>query len=148
MTRNIACFLLYAVVLHSSTITVFITMMFTDQIINFFYQIFQSLVALIFSPPPSPGSKINHNAPRIAVVGAGLTGVSSAAHAMGHGFEATIFKSGSRQHLSGIWSRVNNTSSLQIYSIMYCFHLSVMFRAKYPTRSIGQRRPPLFEIPP
>lgn len=106
-----------------------------DKLINLLFQVFQTIVAFIFSPRPPPADGSFSNAPRIAVIGAGLTGVSSAAHAIGHGFEVTIFESGSRKNLGGIWSRVNNTSSLQIYSIMYRFHPSVKFNARYPDRA-------------
>lgn len=103
--------------------------------IQWFYHAIQFLIACVFSPPPPPTGRSLPNAPRIAIIGAGLTGVSSAAHAVGHGFEVTIFEAGSRENLGGIWSRVNNTSSLQIYSIMYRFFPSVNFRAKYPDRN-------------
>jgi cation diffusion facilitator CzcD-associated flavoprotein CzcO len=49
------------------------------------------------SPHPSASSKI-------AVIGAGLTGVPVSSHYIGHGFEVTIFEQGSREHLGGIWT--------------------------------------------
>ena len=106
-----------------------------NAIINSLYRVFQSILAYIFSPTPPLAGKHDQKAPRIAVIGAGLTGISSAAHAIGHGFEVTIFEAGGRNNLGGIWSRVNNTSSLQIYSIMYRFHPSVKFDRKYPDRA-------------
>ena len=54
------------------------------------------------SRPPSPNAKLSR--PRIAIIGAGLTGVSSAAHCVGHGFDVTIFEEGDRGALGGIWS--------------------------------------------
>jgi monoamine oxidase len=67
----------------------------------------QSILDLIFSPSPPPpgakGGKIQRQ--RIAVTGAGLTGVSSAAHCVGHGFDVKIFEARSKEHgLGGIWS--------------------------------------------
>ncbi|KAK3307135.1 uncharacterized protein B0T15DRAFT_166035 [Chaetomium strumarium] len=99
----------------------------------FFFQIFQWLADKILSPnPPGPSTRLTR--PKIAVVGAGITGVTSAAHCIGHGFDVTIFEAGDRDTLGGIWSRVNNTSSLQIHSIMYRFHPSVKWEHGYPDR--------------
>jgi NADPH-dependent 2,4-dienoyl-CoA reductase/sulfur reductase-like enzyme len=76
---------------------------------EFLYRLLQSLLSYIFSPqPPPPNAHLGH--PKIAVIGAGLTGVSSAAHCVGHGFEVTIFEAGDRKSLGGIWAKVNNTS--------------------------------------
>jgi NADPH-dependent 2,4-dienoyl-CoA reductase/sulfur reductase-like enzyme len=69
----------------------------------FFYQLIQYVLDKILSPtPPPPGVKLGR--PRIAVIGAGLTGVSAASHCVGHGFETTIFESGGRKALGGIWA--------------------------------------------
>ncbi|KAI9761829.1 MAG: hypothetical protein M4579_000769 [Chaenotheca gracillima] len=87
---------------------------------------------LFSSAPPPPNAKLRR--PRIAIIGAGLTGVSSAAHCVGHGFDVTIFEAGDRNCVGGIWSRVNNTSGLQIHSIMYRFHPSVRWDQGYPDR--------------
>lgn len=71
------------------------------------YLIFQAVLRYVFSPvPPPPGSE-NPDVPRkrIAVIGAGLTGVSSAAHCVGHGFDVQVFESRSKEKgLGGIWS--------------------------------------------
>ncbi|KAK5989735.1 putative monooxygenase [Cladobotryum mycophilum] len=72
--------------------------------------------------------------PRIAVIGAGITGVSAAAHIIGHGFDVTIFESRGKANLGGIWSRVNDTSGLQIHSLMYRFHPSIKWERGYPDR--------------
>ncbi|KIJ06722.1 hypothetical protein PAXINDRAFT_103253 [Paxillus involutus ATCC 200175] len=45
------------------------------------------------APPPE---RIEHPYGRIAVIGAGLTGISSAAHAISHGFEVVIFEADDR----------------------------------------------------
>ncbi|KAL3421122.1 monooxygenase [Phlyctema vagabunda] len=99
----------------------------------FAYLLIQWVLDKLLSPePPSPGVKLGR--PKIAVIGAGLTGVSAASHCIGHGFDVTIFEAGPREHLGGIWSRVNNTSGLQIHSVMYRFHPSVKWGGGYPNR--------------
>lgn len=73
------------------------------NLILFLYQIWQWLLDKIFSPnPPPPEAKLHR--PKIAVVGAGLTGVSAASHCVGHGFDVQIFEAGDRKSLGGIWS--------------------------------------------
>ncbi|KAL2129636.1 hypothetical protein VTI74DRAFT_7517 [Chaetomium olivicolor] len=101
----------------------------------FLYQLFQYLTSLLLSPTP-PGPKAHLTGPRIAVIGAGITGVTAAAHCVGHGFDVVLFEAGpdADSSLGGIWSRVNNTSSLQIHSIMYRFHPSVRWERGYPDR--------------
>ncbi|KAI9793765.1 MAG: hypothetical protein M1833_000657 [Piccolia ochrophora] len=97
------------------------------------YQILQWFLDKLLSPnPPPPHTHLSR--PKIAIIGAGLTGVSSAAHCVGHGFEVQIFEAGDRDNLGGIWSRVNNTSGLQIHSIMYRFFPSVKWQKGYPNR--------------
>ncbi|KAF2687598.1 FAD/NAD(P)-binding domain-containing protein [Lentithecium fluviatile CBS 122367] len=105
------------------------------------YQILQFLLSYLLSPtPPPPHATLSR--PRIAIIGAGLTGVSAASHCVGHGFDCRIFEAGPRKNLGGIWSRVNNTSGLQIHSIMYRFHPSVRWEKGYPDRKqiVGQIR--------
>lgn len=72
------------------------------------YLIIQAVLQYVFSPvPPPPGADGNSDLPRkrVAVIGAGLTGVSSAAHCVGHGFDVQIFESRSKDRgLGGIWS--------------------------------------------
>jgi NADPH-dependent 2,4-dienoyl-CoA reductase/sulfur reductase-like enzyme len=67
------------------------------------YQIWQWLLDKLFSPSPPPPNAHLHR-PKVAVIGAGLTGVSSAAHCIGHGFDVHIFEAGPREYLGGIWS--------------------------------------------
>jgi cation diffusion facilitator CzcD-associated flavoprotein CzcO len=104
-----------------------------SNLLNFLYEVFQKFVIYLFSPPP-PKSATRANAPRIAVIGAGITGVSAAAHCVGHGCDVVIFEQRSRKNLGGIWSRVNSTSSLQIYSVMYRFHPSITWHKGFPNR--------------
>jgi len=67
------------------------------------YTIVQCLLNHLFSPtPPPPNAQLC--GPRIAIVGAGLTGVSAASPCVGHGFDVTIFEAGDRKALGGIWT--------------------------------------------
>ena len=64
---------------------------------------FQWILDKLLSPsPPPPHAHLGR--PRIAVIGAGLTGISAASHCVGHGFDVTIFEAGDENHLGGIWS--------------------------------------------
>jgi hypothetical protein len=104
------------------------------QPLNFIYLVIQQILNWVFAPAPPPPSQKLHR-PKIAVIGAGLTGVSSAAHCVGHGFDVKIFEARSKEKgLGGIWSRVNSTSALQIHSIMFRFHPSVKWNTAYPTQ--------------
>ncbi|KAL0066540.1 hypothetical protein AAF712_006342 [Marasmius tenuissimus] len=97
------------------------------------YQIVQYILSRILSPdPPPPHAKLSR--PRIAIIGAGITGVSATAHCVGHGFDVTIFEAGGREDLGGIWARVNKTSGLQIHSLMFRFHPRVQWQSGYPSR--------------
>ncbi|KAI0478436.1 monooxygenase [Xylariaceae sp. FL0804] len=99
----------------------------------FLFQVFQWFANLVFSPtPPGPNSRLGR--PKVAIIGAGITGVTSAAHCIGHGFDVVIFEAGGEKNLGGIWSKVNNTSSLQIHSAMFRFHPSVQWDRGYPDR--------------
>ena len=69
----------------------------------FLYQIFQWLTDKLLSPKP-PGQNARQGRPKIAVIGAGITGVTAAAHCIGHGFEVVIFEAGSKDQVGGIWS--------------------------------------------
>lgn len=74
---------------------------------TYFYLLLQAVLRYIFSPVPPPPSATNSNTPRkrVAVIGAGLTGVSSAAHCVGHGFDVQLFETRPKeQGLGGIWS--------------------------------------------
>ncbi|CDO73859.1 hypothetical protein BN946_scf185016.g16 [Trametes cinnabarina] len=82
----------------------------------------------LFKPPPPPSPEyLNKPKGRIAVIGAGVTGISSAAHAVAHGFDVVIYEQG--DSVGGIWTRVNETSGLQINSLLYRFHPAGEFGA-------------------
>ena len=67
------------------------------------YSLIQWILDKLLSPtPPPPNARLSR--PRIAVIGAGLTGVSAASHCVGHGFDVTIFEAGDEKRLGGIWS--------------------------------------------
>jgi hypothetical protein len=74
-----------------------------NSIVTWFYRLIQRIIARVFSPHP-PERHHRLPGPRIAVIGAGIIGVSSAAHCIGHGFEVQIFEAGDQDHLGGIWS--------------------------------------------
>ncbi|KAI1829110.1 hypothetical protein DTO027I6_9972 [Penicillium roqueforti] len=117
-----------------------LTLFITNPLLHFsstLYVILQNFIAWIFGPPQFPSKSFDKELPkrRIAIIGAGLTGVSSAAHCISHGFEVQIFEArGKEKGLGGIWSRVNSTSALQINSIMYRFHPTVRYKHAYPTQ--------------
>lgn len=67
------------------------------------YQILQWVLDKLLSPnAPPPNAVLSR--PRIAIIGAGLSGVSAASHCVGHGFDVRIFEAGDKNHLGGIWS--------------------------------------------
>lgn len=70
---------------------------------------------------------------RIAIIGAGVTGVSSAAHCVAHGFEVTIFER--KAVTGGIWNDVNSTSSLQLNSLLYRFHPTLIWSGAFPKQA-------------
>ncbi|KAF2453806.1 dimethylaniline monooxygenase (N-oxide forming) [Lineolata rhizophorae] len=85
------------------------------------FHLFQKLVIALFSPKtPKPHQSLL--GPRVAVIGAGLSGVSGAAHCIGYGCDVMIFERHPRDGLGGIWAQVNENSGLQISSVMYRFH--------------------------
>ena len=67
------------------------------------YVFIQWLLDFLFSPK-APTPKASLSRPKVAVIGAGLTGVSAAAHIIGHGFDVQIFEANDRSKLGGIWS--------------------------------------------
>lgn len=75
---------------------------------TWFYLILQAVLRYIFSPVPPPlttGDKKDVPKRKVAVIGAGVTGISSAAHCVGHGLDVQIFESRPQdQGLGGIWS--------------------------------------------
>ena len=42
--------------------------------------------------------------PRVAIIGAGVTGVAAACQCLDSGFDVTIFEANSRKNLGGIWT--------------------------------------------
>jgi len=99
----------------------------------FLYHLYERIVIWLFSPkPPTPGAVLR--GPKIAIIGAGITGVSSAAHCVGHGCDVVLFEGRTEEYLGGIWARVNKTSGLQIHSVMYRFHPAVHYDSEYPKR--------------
>ncbi|KIN99189.1 hypothetical protein M404DRAFT_16538 [Pisolithus tinctorius Marx 270] len=85
----------------------------------------------MFKPRPPP-ERIKHPYARIAVIGGGLTGVSSAAHAVSHGFEVVLYEAADR--IGGIWAHENKTSGLQLNSLLYRFHPAVCWKRAFPQR--------------
>lgn len=77
------------------------------QTFTWLYLILQAVLRFVFSPTPPPPTGNSSNLPRkkVAVIGAGLTGISSAAHFVGHGFDVQIFEARPKDRgLGGIWS--------------------------------------------
>ncbi|KAF8152257.1 hypothetical protein B0H34DRAFT_111065 [Crassisporium funariophilum] len=102
---------------------------------DIFYVWTQAIIILIFKPPPPHSSKtLTKPHGRIAVIGAGITGVSSAAHAIAHGFEVVMFEQHPRSKLGGIWAHENSTSGLQLNSLLYRFHPAVLWSRAFPLR--------------
>lgn len=52
--------------------------------------------------------------PRIAVIGAGITGVTAAAYLLGYGFNVVIFEKNPRANMGGIWT-VSATAAVTHY---------------------------------
>ncbi|KAF7986815.1 hypothetical protein HWV62_12498 [Athelia sp. TMB] len=132
------------------------------------YVLIQRIIVLVFAPPPPPAQWAGWNGTdgelgtkggrtndedrndnwngikphgRIAVVGAGLTGVSSAAHAIAHGFSPIIFEASPYEASSedappvgGIWTHVNSSSGLQLNSLLYRFFPGVRWSRAFPLR--------------
>ncbi|PLW27587.1 hypothetical protein PCANC_19883 [Puccinia coronata f. sp. avenae] len=98
------------------------------------YGVLQTVIIYLFAPSPDTITLEPSSNPlgRIAIIGAGITGVSTAAHFLAHGFEVIIFEQS--ENIGGIWSRVNSTSSLQLDSLMYRFHPSVKWSNQFPVR--------------
>lgn len=80
------------------------------NIFLYLYQVLQWFLDKLLSPTPPP-PHANLGRPKIAIIGAGLTGVAAASHCVGHGFDCRIFEKGPRKHLGGIWA----VSSLYSY---------------------------------
>ncbi|KAK0551560.1 hypothetical protein OC845_002140 [Tilletia horrida] len=104
------------------------------QVIVWFYLLYQRIVSFLFSPPVPDRQLRQKPLGHIAVIGAGVTGVSTAAHFVGHGFDVVLFEEATE--LGGIWGkkRVNKTSGLQLNSFMYRFFPTCLYTHSYPKR--------------
>lgn len=69
----------------------------------FIYQVIQWLITWAVAPKP-PTSEGARNGHKIAIIGAGLTGVTAAAHCAGHGFDVQIFEAEGEESVGGIWT--------------------------------------------
>lgn len=77
-----------------STLQSYLQQLFNSPF-QFIYLLMQNLLDIFLSPnAPPPNADLSR--PKIAIIGAGLTGVSSASHCVGHGFDVQIFEAGSR----------------------------------------------------
>ncbi|KAG8859908.1 hypothetical protein FRC20_011745 [Serendipita sp. 405] len=101
------------------------------SLIAAFYVLIQKIIVLVFKPRP-PRNESPQYRGRIAVVGAGLSGISSAAHSVAHGFDVVIFETNDK--VGGIWANVNSTSGLQLNSLLYRFHPAVVWSRGFPFR--------------
>ncbi|KDE08675.1 hypothetical protein MVLG_01133 [Microbotryum lychnidis-dioicae p1A1 Lamole] len=97
---------------------------------NVGYQIYQAGVDLLFTAPYRPLPDGVEPFGRVAIIGAGLSGISSAAHLVAHGFDVVIYEADDK--IGGIWANVNSTSSLQLNSLLYRFHPSVRWSCGFP----------------
>ncbi|KAH9933997.1 FAD/NAD-P-binding domain-containing protein [Epithele typhae] len=104
-----------------------------EQAFNLYYILIQYAIILMFKPRPPPGPEYPKNPKgRIAIIGAGLTGISSATHAIAHGFEVVIYEQDDK--IGGIWAHVNKTSGLQLNSMLYRFFPGVLWTRPFPHR--------------
>ncbi|GAA5982633.1 hypothetical protein JCM5350_002128 [Sporobolomyces pararoseus] len=106
--------------------------------LRYVYLAYQSILAYIFSGEYQPLPENHKFLGRIAIIGAGLTGISSAAHAVDHGFDVVIYEA--EESVGGVWARENSTSQLQLNSFLYRFHPTVRWTKGFPQRDeiIGQ----------
>ncbi|GAA5963752.1 hypothetical protein JCM3765_006839 [Sporobolomyces pararoseus] len=106
--------------------------------LRYVYLVYQCILAYVFSGEYQPLPETQNPLGRIAIIGAGLTGISSAAHAVDHGFDVVIYEAD--ESVGGIWYRENSTSQLQLNSFLYRFHPTVRWTKGFPQRDeiIGQ----------
>lgn len=112
-----------------SVLSAFIRHPFVETF-TWLYMAMQAVLVYIFSPIPPPPTDQNPNLPRkrVAVIGAGLTGVSSAAHCVGNGFDVQLFESRPKeQGLGGIWS----VSSTFCFEVKYLL-INTFYRESIP----------------
>ena len=70
------------------------------------YELIQWVLEIVFSQPAPLDSPVLDR-PKIAIIGAGVTGVTAAAHCAEHGIDVQIFEAASREGLGGVWSVCN-----------------------------------------
>lgn len=71
---------------------------------------------------------------RVAIIGAGITGLSNASHLLKSGYEVRVFEKQSAP--GGIWNNLSNEGSyLQTSSLHYHFASGVRWRSKHPGRA-------------
>ncbi|KAH9818647.1 hypothetical protein DFH28DRAFT_887652, partial [Melampsora americana] len=98
------------------------------------YILFQFIISLIFTKnPPLIHSRLKNPLGRVAIIGGGVTGISSAAHLISHGFEVMIYEK--KSSLGGIWAASNRTSKLQVHSFLYRFHPAVFWSEGFVGKS-------------
>ncbi|KAI8824791.1 uncharacterized protein EV422DRAFT_503603 [Fimicolochytrium jonesii] len=85
-----------------------------------------------FLPSSDTHCNPNPKSPRVAIIGAGITGVGAAAACRSAGVEVVIYEKSPT--IGGVWSRVNKTSSLQFQALFYRFHPIVRFHRDFPHR--------------
>jgi heterodisulfide reductase subunit A-like polyferredoxin len=73
-----------------------------DPLLYLYWLVQFALDKLLSPTPPPPNANLSR--PKIAVIGAGLTGVSAASHCVGHGFDTIIFEAGNEESVGGIWT--------------------------------------------
>ncbi|CCL98883.1 uncharacterized protein FIBRA_00890 [Fibroporia radiculosa] len=105
---------------------------FSLFLLNLLYIYLQAVIIFFFKPPCPPRNRRIKYRGRVAVIGGGLTGVSSAAHAASHGFDVVLYEKDDR--IGGIWAHVNSTSGLQLNSTLYRFHPAVLWSRAFPQR--------------
>lgn len=69
----------------------------------FLYQLLQWIISKTIAPNP-PSSDRELHRPKVAIIGAGITGITAAAHCVGHGFDVVIFEAGGKDRVGGIWT--------------------------------------------
>lgn len=94
------------------------------------YAMCQRIITLMYKPHVPKRHATVRSRGRVAVIGAGMSGISAAAHAFSHGFDVIIYEES--DHLGGIWAKANSSSGLQLHSILYRFHPAVVWSRAFP----------------
>jgi len=83
---------------------------------------------------PAPGIKtISNQTKRIAIIGAGLRGLASAAWLRSAGAEVRVFEKTS--HVGGVWRRVHAGARINTPSFGYTFHASNRWQSPKPSQA-------------